>query len=55
MGFQARTVAQLEDRLEATQSSLLYLSLEAVGVRDAQAQHAASHIGERKAVSNLIN
>lgn len=54
MGFQARTIAQLEDRLEATQSSLLYLSLEAVGVRDAQAQHAASHIGKGIGISTLL-
>ena len=40
------TVADLEAYAEATYGSLLYLSLEAVGVRDVHADHAASHIGK---------
>lgn len=40
------TLADLERYGEMTASSLLYLALEAVGVRDVAADHCASHIGK---------
>jgi NADH dehydrogenase [ubiquinone] 1 alpha subcomplex assembly factor 6 len=40
------TLAELEKYAESTASSLLYLSLESVGVRDAGADHVASHVGK---------
>ena len=45
-GRQPSTLRHLEDYAEATQSSVLYLTLEACGVRDSQADHAASHVGK---------
>lgn len=40
------TLAEAEIFAEQTNSTLLYLALEAVGVRDVHADHAASHIGK---------
>jgi len=51
---QPQTVEQLEEFSEATGSALLYLTLEAQGVRDVQADHAASHIGKALAISTVL-
>lgn len=53
-GLPHATVASLEAYAEATHSSLLYLSLESVGVRDVHADHAASHIGKAAGLANVI-
>ena len=39
---------------EYTQGSLLYLALEACGVRDIHADHAASHIGKAAAIATVL-
>ena len=44
----------LEAYGEATVTSMLYLALEACGVRDEQADHAACHIGQAAAVTTAI-
>lgn len=43
--MQPRTMADLETYAEDTASSLLYLTLESLGVRNQDADHAASHLG----------
>ena len=48
------SVAELEAFSEATHASLLYLSLEALGVRDLHADHAASHIGKALGIANVL-
>ena len=48
------TVAAVEAYAEATQGSLLYLTLEALGVREASADHAASHVGKAVGISTLL-
>jgi phytoene/squalene synthetase len=48
------TVAALEAYLEATQGSLLYLTLEALGVREAGADHAASHVARATGIATLL-
>ena len=53
-GIPPTTLAALEAYSEATHSSLLYLSLEAVGVRDVHADYAASHIGKAAGLANVI-
>ena len=53
-GVPPPTVLALETYAEMTHSSLLYLSLEAVGVRDVHADHAASHIGKAAGLANVI-
>lgn len=53
-GGQPSTIAELEEFGEATASSLLYLSLETLGVRDVQADHAASHLGKALSISSLL-
>jgi phytoene/squalene synthetase len=40
------TLAEAEVFAEQTNSTMLYLALEAVGVRDVHADHAASHVGK---------
>jgi NADH dehydrogenase [ubiquinone] 1 alpha subcomplex assembly factor 6 len=44
----------LEALAEATESSLLYLSLEACGVRDPHADRAASHVGRAKGIAAVL-
>lgn len=39
---------------EYTASSLLYLTLEAMGIRDATADHAASHIGKATGIVTIL-
>lgn len=48
------TVADLELHAERSASSLLYLSLEACGVRDVHADHAASHIGKAAGIAAAL-
>uniref|UniRef100_A0A671LKG7 NADH dehydrogenase (ubiquinone) complex I, assembly factor 6 n=1 Tax=Sinocyclocheilus anshuiensis TaxID=1608454 RepID=A0A671LKG7_9TELE len=43
-----RNLQELEDYGENTQSSLLYLLLETLGVKNVHADHAASHIGKAR-------
>ena len=47
-------MADLESYAEATASSLAYATLEALGVRDLAADHAASHVGKAVALSTLL-
>ena len=53
-GVAPETIGDVEAYAEATQSSLLYLSLEALGVRDVNADHAASHIGKALGIATLL-
>ena len=53
-GVAPATLGDVEAYAEATQSSLLYLSLEALGVRDVDADHAASHIGKAVGIATLL-
>ena len=48
------TVAAMEAYFEATQGSLLYLTLEALGVREAGADRAASHLGRAVGIATLL-
>jgi NADH dehydrogenase [ubiquinone] 1 alpha subcomplex assembly factor 6 len=48
------TLAALEDYAEGTSSQLLYLALEALGVRDAAAVEAGCHVGIAYALSGLL-
>lgn len=49
-----RDVAEIEAYCESTASGLLYLSLEAAGVRDVAADHAATHIGKAEGLALLL-
>ncbi|XP_066572037.1 NADH dehydrogenase (ubiquinone) complex I, assembly factor 6 isoform X2 [Amia ocellicauda] len=49
-----RNLQELESYSENTQSSLLYLLLEALGVRDVHADHAASHIGKAQGIITCL-
>ena len=51
---QPRTIESLEQYAEDTASSLNYLLLESLGVRDLQADHAASHLGKAQGLITLI-
>lgn len=53
-GAAPATLGDVEGYGEATQSSLLYLCLEALGVRDVHADHAASHIGKAMGIATLL-
>eukprot|EP00658_Telonema_sp_P-2_P078016 TRINITY_DN7211_c0_g1_i1.p1 TRINITY_DN7211_c0_g1~~TRINITY_DN7211_c0_g1_i1.p1 ORF type:complete len:279 (-),score=65.19 TRINITY_DN7211_c0_g1_i1:413-1249(-) len=53
-GKQPETVKEVEEFGEGTSSSLMYLSLEALGVREIQADHAASHLGKALAIGGLL-
>jgi NADH dehydrogenase [ubiquinone] 1 alpha subcomplex assembly factor 6 len=44
----------LEQYAENTASSLLYLALECLGMRDINADHAASHIGKALGLVTVI-
>lgn len=48
------SLAEVEDYAEKTASSMLYLTLEILGVRNVQADHAASHIGKAQGLTTLI-
>ncbi|XP_036930241.1 NADH dehydrogenase (ubiquinone) complex I, assembly factor 6 isoform X1 [Acanthopagrus latus] len=45
-----RSLQELEAYSENTQSSLIYLLLECLGVKDVHADHAASHIGKAQGI-----
>ncbi|XP_061227020.1 NADH dehydrogenase (ubiquinone) complex I, assembly factor 6 isoform X2 [Neopsephotus bourkii] len=49
-----RNIQELEKYAENTQSALLYLTLEMLGVRDVHADHAASHIGKAQGIVTCL-
>ncbi|XP_074841789.1 NADH dehydrogenase (ubiquinone) complex I, assembly factor 6 isoform X2 [Carettochelys insculpta] len=49
-----RNIQELETYAENTQSTLLYLTLEMLGVRDIHADHAASHIGKAQGIVTCL-
>ncbi|XP_054241426.1 NADH dehydrogenase (ubiquinone) complex I, assembly factor 6 [Indicator indicator] len=49
-----RNIQELEAYAENTQSALLYLTLEMLGVRDVHADHAASHIGKAQGIVTCL-
>ncbi|TTA40574.1 NADH dehydrogenase (ubiquinone) complex I, assembly factor 6 [Bagarius yarrelli] len=49
-----RNLQELEAYAENTQSSLLYLLLETLGVKDVHADHAASHIGKAQGIVTCL-
>ncbi|XP_032324199.1 NADH dehydrogenase (ubiquinone) complex I, assembly factor 6 isoform X1 [Camelus ferus] len=49
-----RNIQELEDYGENTQSSLLYLTLEILGIKDLHADHAASHIGKAQGIVTCL-
>ncbi|KAM7319893.1 hypothetical protein ACRRTK_021576 [Alexandromys fortis] len=49
-----RNIQELENYAENTQSSLLYLTLEVLGVKDLHADHAASHIGKAQGIVTCL-
>ncbi len=49
-----RTVEDLESYADHTASSLISLSLELLGVKDLQADHAASHVGKNIFLSFIV-
>eukprot|EP00005_Dracoamoeba_jomungandri_P014020 CAMPEP_0174273124 /NCGR_PEP_ID=MMETSP0439-20130205/53512_1 /TAXON_ID=0 /ORGANISM="Stereomyxa ramosa, Strain Chinc5" /LENGTH=266 /DNA_ID=CAMNT_0015364089 /DNA_START=71 /DNA_END=868 /DNA_ORIENTATION=- len=53
-GFPITTTQHLEQYAEDTASSLLYLTLETLGIRDLNAEHAASHIGKSIGIATLL-
>ncbi|XP_072013524.1 NADH dehydrogenase (ubiquinone) complex I, assembly factor 6-like [Amphiura filiformis] len=48
------TVEEIESYAENTSSSLLYLTLEALGIKDVNADHAASHIGRAQGLTTIL-
>eukprot|EP00066_Takifugu_rubripes_P010144 XP_003977726.1 PREDICTED: NADH dehydrogenase (ubiquinone) complex I, assembly factor 6 [Takifugu rubripes] len=49
-----RNLQELETYSENTQSSLIYLLLECLGVKDVHADHAASHIGKAQGITTCL-
>ncbi|NP_001180807.1 NADH dehydrogenase (ubiquinone) complex I, assembly factor 6 isoform X3 [Macaca fascicularis] len=49
-----RNIKELENYAENTQSSLLYLTLEILGIKDVHADHAASHIGKAQGIVTCL-
>ncbi|XP_048363936.1 NADH dehydrogenase (ubiquinone) complex I, assembly factor 6 [Sphaerodactylus townsendi] len=49
-----RNINELETYAENTQSSLLYLTLETLGVKDIHSDHAASHIGKAQGIVTCL-
>ncbi|XP_053106866.1 NADH dehydrogenase (ubiquinone) complex I, assembly factor 6 isoform X2 [Hemicordylus capensis] len=49
-----RDIKELEAYAENTQSALLYLTLETLGVKDIHADHAASHIGKAQGIVTCL-
>ncbi|KAM4704689.1 NADH dehydrogenase (ubiquinone) complex I, assembly factor 6 isoform 1-T1 [Rhinophrynus dorsalis] len=49
-----RNIQELETYAENTQSSLLYLTLETLDVKDVHADHAASHIGKAQGIITCL-
>ncbi|KAJ8041694.1 NADH dehydrogenase (ubiquinone) complex I, assembly factor 6 [Holothuria leucospilota] len=48
------SLEEVESYAENTASSLLYLTLEILGVKDVHADHAASHIGKSQGLTTII-
>ncbi|ORZ25993.1 Squalene/phytoene synthase [Absidia repens] len=48
------TIKDMEDYGENTASSLLYLQLESLGVRDVQVDHVVSHLGKMMGISTFL-
>ncbi|KAJ3390324.1 NADH dehydrogenase (ubiquinone) complex I, assembly factor 6 [Lobulomyces angularis] len=51
---QYNTLEELENYAENTSSSLLYLQLEALGLKNVTTDHVASHIGKAVGISTII-
>lgn len=49
-----RDLTELENYAEETYSSLMYLGLECLGVKNIKADHVASHIGKAQGLSILL-
>ncbi|XP_070574973.1 NADH dehydrogenase (ubiquinone) complex I, assembly factor 6-like isoform X3 [Ptychodera flava] len=49
-----RRLSEVEDYAENTCSSLLYLTLESLGLQNVHADHAASHIGKSQGIVTLL-
>ncbi|XP_073650697.1 NADH dehydrogenase (ubiquinone) complex I, assembly factor 6 isoform X2 [Tursiops truncatus] len=49
-----RNIQELENYAENTQSCLLYLTLEILGIKDLHADHAASHIGKAQGIVTCL-
>ncbi|XP_063780206.1 NADH dehydrogenase (ubiquinone) complex I, assembly factor 6 isoform X2 [Pseudophryne corroboree] len=49
-----RNIKEMETYAENTQSSLLYLTLETLDVRDVHVDHAASHIGKAQGIITCL-
>lgn len=49
-----RNIKEMETYAENTQSSLLYLTLETLDVKDVHADHAASHIGKAQGIVTCL-
>ncbi|XP_036851506.1 NADH dehydrogenase (ubiquinone) complex I, assembly factor 6 isoform X5 [Manis javanica] len=47
-------IQELENYAENTQSSLLYLTLEVLGVKDLHADHVASHVGKAQGIVTCL-
>lgn len=48
------TMHDLETYAENTAASLLYLELEALGIKDVNADHCASHIGKAIGIASVL-
>ncbi|KAI7863473.1 isoprenoid synthase domain-containing protein [Spinellus fusiger] len=51
---QFMTLQEIESYSENTASSLLYLQLESLGIRNVQADHAISHIGKMMGITTFL-
>ncbi|KAJ3260082.1 hypothetical protein HK103_001158 [Boothiomyces macroporosus] len=51
---QFTSMDQLEQYAENTASSLIYLHLEALGIKDSNAEHAAGHLGKSIGISTIL-
>jgi NADH dehydrogenase [ubiquinone] 1 alpha subcomplex assembly factor 6 len=51
---QFMTIKDMENYAENTQSSLLYLQLESLGIKDVNADHAISHIGKMIGIATFL-
>ncbi|KAG1446365.1 hypothetical protein G6F56_009594 [Rhizopus delemar] len=51
---QFMTVKDMEDYSENTHSSLLYLQLESLGIKDVNADHAISHLGKMIGIATFL-
>ncbi|RXM28464.1 NADH dehydrogenase (ubiquinone) complex I, assembly factor 6 [Acipenser ruthenus] len=49
-----QNIQELESYAENVQSSLVYLMLEALGIKDVHADHAASHIGKAQGIVTCL-